>query len=139
MWGRRRTRREQLAALLVLGGLVVFVVLVYVVIVLGGGALIGHTSSPHVGLSVLATAVVALSLGRVQSRLEVVMSRLVHGGSQSPYEVLSRFSPTVTGGPATDDLLGPDGRSTGRRDGCQGSAGVADGRPPVEARRNLAR
>ncbi|MEU4293747.1 histidine kinase [Kribbella sp. NPDC026596] len=104
LWGRRRTRREQLAALLVLGGLVVFVVLVYVVIVLGGGALIDHTSSPDAGLSVLATAVVALSLGRVQSQLEVVMSRLVHGGSQSPYEVLSRFSPAVTGGPATDDL-----------------------------------
>ena len=104
LWGRRRTGREQLAALLVLGGLVVFVVLVYVVIVLGGGALIGHTSSPHAGLSVLATAVVALSFGRVQSRLEVVMSRLVHGGSQSPYEVLSRFSPAVTGGPAEDDL-----------------------------------
>ena len=95
MWGRRRTRREQLAALLVLGGLVVFVVLVYVVIVLGGGALIGHTSSPHAGLSVLATAVVALSFGRVQSRLEVVMSRLVHGGSQSPYEVLE---PVLAGG-----------------------------------------
>ena len=58
----------------------VFVVLVYVVIVLGGGALIGHTSSPHAGLSVLATAVVALSFGPVQSRLEVLMSRLVHGG-----------------------------------------------------------
>ncbi|TCO44363.1 histidine kinase [Kribbella antiqua] len=104
MWGRWRTGREQLAALLVLGGLVVFVVLVYVVIVLGGGALIGHTSSPHAGLSVLATAVVALSFGRVQSRLEDVMSRLVHGGSQSPYEVLSRFSPAVTGGSAKDDL-----------------------------------
>jgi signal transduction histidine kinase len=88
----------------VLGGLVVFVVLVYVLIVLGGGALIGHTSSPHVGLSVLATAVVALSFGRVQSRLEVVMSRLVHGGSQSPYEVLSKFSPAVIGGPAEEDL-----------------------------------
>ncbi len=82
----------------------VFVVLVYVVVVLGGGALIGHTDSPHLGLSVLATAVVALSLGWVQSRLEVVMSRLVHGGAQSPYEVLSRFSPAVTGGPAPDDL-----------------------------------
>jgi len=103
-WGRRRTGREQLAALLVLGGLVVFVVLVYVLIVLGGGALIGHTSSPHAGLSVLATAVVALSFGRVQSRLEVAMSRVVHGGSQSPYEVLSRFSPAVTDGPGNDDL-----------------------------------
>jgi signal transduction histidine kinase len=87
-----------------LGGLVVFVVLVYVLIVLGGGALIGHTSSPHGGLSVVATAVVALSFSRVQSRLEVVMSRLVHGGSQSPYEVLSKFSPAVIGGPAEEDL-----------------------------------
>jgi signal transduction histidine kinase len=104
LWGRQRTGREQLAALLALGGLVVFVVLVYVLIVLGGGALIGHISSPHAGLSVLATAVVALSFGRVQSRLEAVMSRLVHGGSQSPYEVLSRFSPAVTGGSAKDDL-----------------------------------
>ena len=82
----------------------VFVVLVYVLIVLGGGALIGHTSSPHGGLSVLATAVVALSFGWVQSRIEVVMSRLVHGGSQSPYEVLSKFSPAVIGSPAEEDL-----------------------------------
>lgn len=104
MWGRRRTGREQLAALLVLGGLVVFVVLVYVLIVLGGGALIGQTSSPHAGLSVLATAVVALAFGRVQSRLESLVSRLVHGGWQSPYDVLSRFSPAVTGDHAKDDL-----------------------------------
>jgi len=104
VWGRRRTGRELFAALLGLAGLVGFVVLVYVVIVLGGGALIGHTSSPHGGLSVLATAVVALSFGRVQAWLDVVTSRLVHGGSQSPYEVLSRFSPAVVGGPAEEDL-----------------------------------
>ncbi len=90
--------------MLVLGGLVVFVVLVYVVIVLGGGTLIGHTSSPHLGLSVLATAVVALAFGRVQSRLEVVMSRLVHGGRQSPYDVLSSVSPTVTDSRPVGDL-----------------------------------
>ncbi|MFC6160104.1 sensor histidine kinase [Kribbella jiaozuonensis] len=100
--GRWLTGRERFVGLLVLGGLVVFVVLVYVVIVLGGGVLIGRTSSPHIGLSVLATAVVALAFGRVQSRLESVMSRLVHGGRQSPYEVLKRFSPAVTG--SRDDL-----------------------------------
>ena len=87
-----------------LGGLAVFVVLVYVLIVLGGGAVVGHTASPHLGLSVLATAVVALAFGPVQSRLEVFMSRLVHGGRQSPYEVLNRFSPAVTGSQAKDDL-----------------------------------
>ena len=49
-----------LGSLLVLGGMALFVALVYVVVVLGGGALIGSTSSPHLGLSVLATAVVAV-------------------------------------------------------------------------------
>jgi signal transduction histidine kinase len=88
----------------VLSGLVLFVVLVYVVIVLGGGVLIGHTSSPQVGLSVLATAVVALAFEPVQSRLEVRMTRLVHGGGQSPYEVLSRFSTALTGDQSSDDL-----------------------------------
>ena len=68
-----------LAGALVLFGLTVFVVLVYVVIVLGGGVLIGQTSSPDVALSVLATAVVALAFDPVQSRLERLASRLVHG------------------------------------------------------------
>jgi signal transduction histidine kinase len=104
LWGRRRTGREQLAALLVLSGLVVFVVLVYVVIVLGGGALIGHTSSPQLGLSVVATALVALGFGPVQSWLEALMSQLVHGDWHSPYEVLSRFSPAITGSRVNDDL-----------------------------------
>ncbi|WP_329000174.1 histidine kinase [Kribbella sp. NBC_00709] len=103
-WGRWLTSREGLAGLLVLGGLAGFVVLVYVVIVLGGGTLIGRTASPHLGLSVLATAVVALALGRVQSRLEVAVSRLVHGGPHSPYEILRRFSPVVTGSRDKDDL-----------------------------------
>jgi len=89
---------------LVLGGLTAFVVGVYVVVVLGGGLLIGRTDSPHVGLSVLATALVALGFGSVQARLESAATRLVHGGTPSPYDVLSRFSETVTGGFATEEL-----------------------------------
>jgi signal transduction histidine kinase len=104
VWGRRRSGREQLAALLLLSGLAVFVLLTYVVVVLGGGALIGHTSSPHVGLSVLATAVVALSFEPVQSRLERVTSHVVHGGRQSPYDVLSRFARSLTGSYANEEL-----------------------------------
>src|SRR5580765_7334934 len=101
---RRRSRREWLAAALVLGGLTAFVVLVYVVVVLGGGLLIGHTASPPVGLSVLATAVVALAFDRVQTRLEEVATRTVHGGQPSPYDVLRRFSGTVTGSYAAEEL-----------------------------------
>ncbi|GAB2613425.1 hypothetical protein GCM10027269_82340 [Kribbella endophytica] len=86
------------------GGLVVFVVLVYVLVVLGGGVLVGYTSSPHLGLSVVATAVVALGFEPVRSRLEGAVSRVVHGGVLSPYDVLSRFSPAVNGDDTAEDL-----------------------------------
>ena len=101
---RRRSRREWLAGAVVLAGLTGFVLLVYVVVVLGGGALVGHTSSPDVGLSVLATAVVALAFEPVQSRLEAFASRVVLGGAASPYDVLSRFSETVTGSHPAEEL-----------------------------------
>ncbi|MET0837746.1 MAG: histidine kinase, partial [Marmoricola sp.] len=96
-WLRRRSRRQVLADVLVLLGLTVFVVLVYVVLVLGGGVLIGHTSSPDVALSVLATAVVALAFDPVQTRLERASTRLVNDSQPSPYDVLRTFSQTVTG------------------------------------------
>ncbi len=101
---RRRSRREWSVSALVLGGLSVFVVLVYVVIVVGGGALIGHASSPSAPLSVLATAVVALAFEPVQARLEASATRMVHGGVASPYDVLSRFSETVSGSHAAEEL-----------------------------------
>ena len=100
---RRRSRREWLAAGLVLAGLAGFVLLVYVVVVLGGGVVIGHTTSPDVTLSVLATAVVALAFGPVQARLEAFASRAVHGGQPSPYDVLARFSQNVSSHP-TEEL-----------------------------------
>jgi signal transduction histidine kinase len=101
---RRRSRSEVLGALVVLGGLTSFVLLVYVVVVLGGGALLGRTSSPHLGLSVLATAVVALGFDPVQTRLESVAARAVHGGQPSPYELLRRFSETLAGSHAAEEV-----------------------------------
>lgn len=101
---RRRSPRELAATGLLLGGLTTFVVLVYVVVVLGGGVLIGHTSSPHLGLSVLATAVVALAFDPVQTRLEALVSRAVHGGLPSPYDVMRQFSETVTGSHPAEEL-----------------------------------
>jgi len=96
-WPRRRTRQQLVADVLVLGGLVAFVVVVYAVLVLGIGALIGHTSSPDLPLSVLATAVVALAFDPVQTRLERAASRVANAGQPSPYDVLRTFSETVTG------------------------------------------
>jgi signal transduction histidine kinase len=88
----------------VCAGLFAFVALAYVVIVLGGGALIGHTSSPHLGLSVLATAVVALAFDPVQTRLEAFVSRTIHRGRPSPYDVLRRFTTTLDGSHPAEEL-----------------------------------
>src|SRR3954447_24014721 len=84
-------------------GLAAFVVLVYAVIVLGGDAVIGRTGSPSLLLSVLATTVVALSFERVRRWVETGAARLSHRRASSPYDVLSHFSETVTGGYATEE------------------------------------
>jgi signal transduction histidine kinase len=92
--------------LVVMIGLVAFVAVVYVAVVLGGGALLGRTESPSLTLSVLATAAVALLFAPVQAVLERSAARMGPGGSAAPYEVLSRFSETVTGGYPTEELPG---------------------------------
>ena len=53
----------------------------------------GSTDSPNVGLSVLATAIVALGL-RTDPRVAAidVVARSVHHGRRSPYDVLSGFT-----------------------------------------------
>jgi len=90
--------------LVVMLGLAGFVVCTYVVVVLGGGALIGRTDSPSLPLSVLATAIVALGFAPVQAALERAATSLGSAGAPTPYDVLSRFSETVTGGYATEEL-----------------------------------
>jgi signal transduction histidine kinase len=100
----RGSARDRRVGLLVLAGLVGFVGVVYVTVVLGGGALIGQTRSPNVGLSVLATAIVALGFEPVRARLDRLATRVVHGGRPSPYEVLSRFSDDVTGSYPSEEL-----------------------------------
>ena len=91
------TRRDRRVALVVLGGTFLSVCAVYVVVVLGGGLLIGHTDSPHVGLSILATAIVALGLEPLSSWLEGVAKRWVQGDRATPYDVLSRFTESLAG------------------------------------------
>ena len=98
---KHRGGRTQLVVMLGLAG---FVVGIYVVVVLGGGALIGRTDSPSLLLSVLATAVVALGFAPVQAALQRASTTLGHAGAPTPYDVLSHFSETVTGGYATEEL-----------------------------------
>jgi signal transduction histidine kinase len=75
-----------------------------VTVVRGGGAVIGRTDSPDLVLSVLATAVVALSFARVQEGVERWASRVLGGRSAAPYDVLSRFSGSMTEDLPTEDL-----------------------------------
>jgi hypothetical protein len=84
--------------------LLVFVVSVYVVVVLGVGVLIGQTDSPNLALSVVATVIVALAFEPVRRHTEATALRVYRGSETSPYDVLSHFSETVTGGYPTAEL-----------------------------------
>jgi signal transduction histidine kinase len=101
---RRRTRQDWLSSGLVLAGLVGFVGLTYLVVVGGGGLLLGRSSASQVGLSVVATAVVALGFDRVLTRLEAFATRVVRSGRPSPYDVLRRFSGAVSAAGPADEL-----------------------------------
>jgi signal transduction histidine kinase len=101
---RRRSRREWLSLALVFVGLVGFVGVTYLLVVVGGGLLVGHADTPHVGLSVLATALVALGFDRVLTRLEAFAARVAQRGQPSPYDVMRRFSGVVSGARPDEDL-----------------------------------
>ncbi len=75
-----------------------FITAVYVAIVVGLGALIGAGSSkPNLGLSILATAVVAVAFQPVRDRVQRLANRLVYGRRATPYEVLSEFAKRMAG------------------------------------------
>jgi signal transduction histidine kinase len=88
---------------LVYGLLAAFITAVYVGIVVGIGQAIG--SKRNLGLSILATAVVAVGFQPVRDRVQHLANRLVYGERATPYEVLSEFSGRMSGAYATEDLL----------------------------------
>jgi signal transduction histidine kinase len=73
------------------GALAVIITAVYVVVVVVVGAVIGVTE----GLSLVATAVVAVAFQPIRRRAQHFANRLVYGERATPYEVLSRFSEQV--------------------------------------------
>ncbi|HSJ71626.1 MAG TPA: ATP-binding protein, partial [Acidimicrobiia bacterium] len=74
------------------GVLAVFIASVYVAIVVGIGRLLDQADGSSIGLSVAATAVVALAFQPVRGRVERWANRLVYGKRATPYEVLAGFS-----------------------------------------------
>jgi signal transduction histidine kinase len=90
---------------LVYGALALFITAVYIGIAVGVGALVGGGGKSNLGLSILATAIVAVGFQPVRQRLQKVANRLVYGMRATPYEVLSRFSERVAESFAVDDVL----------------------------------
>jgi len=88
----------------VFGALAAFITLVYVAIVVGVGQLVGTTGSSP-ALSIVATAVVAVTFQPVRTRVQRLANRLVYGERATPYEVLSEFSERIGGTYATEELL----------------------------------
>jgi signal transduction histidine kinase len=90
---------------LVYGALAVFITVVYVGIAVGIGAAIGGGGKPNLGLSILATAIVAVGFQPLRERLQRVANRLVYGKRATPYEVLAQFSERVAESYAVADVL----------------------------------
>jgi signal transduction histidine kinase len=90
---------------IVYGSLAVFITAVYVGIAVGIGTLVGSGGKPNLGLSILATAIVALGFQPLRERLQKFANRLVYGKRATPYEVLSEFSERVAESYASDEVL----------------------------------
>ena len=90
---------------IVYGSLAVFITAVYVGIAVGIGTLVGSGGKPNLGLSILATAIVAVGFQPVRERVQRVANRLVYGKRATPYEVLSQFSEHVAESYASDEVL----------------------------------
>jgi signal transduction histidine kinase len=90
---------------LMYGTLAALITGVYVGIAVGIGTLVGSGGKPNLGLSILATAIVAVGFQPVRERLQRVANRLVYGKRATPYEVLSEFSERVAESYASDDVL----------------------------------
>jgi signal transduction histidine kinase len=90
---------------LLFGAMAAFITAVYVGIVVGIGDLVGTGGRPNLGLSILATALVAVAFQPVRERVQRVANRLVYGKRASPYEVLSQFSQRVADVYSSEDVL----------------------------------
>ena len=94
----------------VVGVLGAFITGVYVAVVAGLGQVVGAKAGSSLGLSILATAVVAVCFQPVRERVQRLADRLVYGQRATPYEILSRFSAAMATTYAAGDLLAGMGR-----------------------------
>src|SRR5439155_12279835 len=107
----------------VFGALAAFITAVYVAIVVGIKAAINQGSKPNLGLSILATGIVAVAFQPVRERVQRFANRLVYGRRATPYEVLSEFSSRMAGAYDSEDLLPRMARILGERPGAGNTRG----------------
>src|SRR6266581_4252745 len=94
MWSSTKT--------LVYFSLAAVITTIYVGIVVGIGAIIG--SKGNVGLSILATAIVAVAFQPIRDRSRRFANRLVYGKRATPYEVLSEFADRMAATYSVEDV-----------------------------------
>jgi signal transduction histidine kinase len=85
--------------------LAVFITAVYTLVVAGAGAVAGSGGRPSLGLSIVATAVVAVAFQPVKERAQRFANRLVYGRRATPYQALAQLSERVVGTYASEELL----------------------------------
>jgi signal transduction histidine kinase len=85
--------------------LAAFITAVYIALVVGIGRAVGQEGKAGFGLSVLATAVVAVAFQPVRERVQRLANRLVYGKRATPYEALSAFADQLGATVPADELL----------------------------------
>ena len=89
----------------VCASLAVFITAVYIALVVGIGQAIGQRDKASFGLSILATAVVAVAFQPVRARVQRLANHLVYGKRATPYEALSAFTDQIGAAEPAEDLL----------------------------------
>lgn len=89
----------------VYGALAGFIGAVYVGVVVGIGALIGAGDKPNLGLSLAATAIVAIAFQPVRQRVQRFANKLVYGERVTPYEAVTSFSHRMAESLSLDQVL----------------------------------
>lgn len=105
----------------VFGVLAAFISIVYVAIVVGIGAVFGRGGRADPGLSILATAVVAVAFQPVRELVQRFANRVVYGERATPYEVMTDFSHRIAGTLSVDEVLPQMAEAAARGVGASGS------------------
>jgi signal transduction histidine kinase len=90
---------------LLYGVLTAFFAAVYVLIVVVIGRVIGSGDKVIPGLSILATAVIAVAFEPVRHRMKRFANRLVYGDRATPYEVLTEFSRRMAESLSVEEII----------------------------------